>query len=72
MRNMMIVWLLAVVVLGACSKDDDLTDAQKVCAVGLYPQYNPKRSEECVNVCKTCKGGNTVTCTTSCKLRGAS
>lgn len=64
--------LAALAIAGGCAKEEELTAEQKVCVAGLYPAYDPSRTEACVNVCKTCKKGNTVTCHTSCRLRGAS
>lgn len=58
-------------VASGCAKEEELTAEQKVCVAGLYPTYDPKNAEACVKVCKTCKNGNTVTCHTSCRLRGA-
>ena len=63
--------VFTVLALSGCAKEDELTAEQKVCAIGLYPQYSAKRYDECVKVCTVCKKGNTVTCSTSCKLRGA-
>lgn len=63
--------LAAVAVTTGCVKDEELTAEQKACVAGLYPTYDPKVTEACVKVCKTCKKGNTVTCHTSCRLRGA-
>lgn len=66
------VALAALAVIGGCTKEEELTAQQKVCVAGLYPTYDPTKTEACVKVCKTCKKGNTVTCNTSCRLRGAS
>ncbi len=63
--------LLGLSVLIGCSKDDEFTPEQKLCVAQIYARYDPSLMEECVDACKKCKGGNTVTCTTSCKLRGA-
>lgn len=64
--------LLALLVFGApsCSQSD-VTGVVDVCAAELYPSYNPKLLEQCVAVCKKCQHGVTVTCTTSCTLKGA-
>lgn len=66
-----IVVVTALAVLGGCAKDEELTAEQRVCVAGLYPTYDPSRTEACVKVCKVCKKGNSVTCYTSCRLRGA-
>jgi hypothetical protein len=64
---------LALLVFAApsCSRSDDVTGAVDICAAELYPNYNPKALEQCVAVCKKCQHGVTVTCTTSCSLKGA-
>ncbi len=58
-------------ILAGCSKDDEFTPEQKLCVAQIYAKYDSSRMEECVDACKKCKGGNNVTCSTSCKLRGA-
>ncbi len=63
--------VLALSIFAGCAKDDEFTAEQKLCVGQIYAKYDPSRMEECVDACKKCKGGNTVTCTTSCKLRGA-
>ena len=63
--------VLALSLLAGCAKDDDFTPEQKLCVAQIYSKYDPSKMDECVDACKKCKGGNTVTCTTSCKLRGA-
>jgi hypothetical protein len=35
-------------------------------------EIEAKKIDQCVDVCKACMKGNTVTCNTSCRLRGAS
>lgn len=63
--------VFALVFVTGCAKDDEFTPEQKLCVAQIYAKYDPSRLEECVDACRKCKGGNTVTCTTSCKLRGA-
>ena len=63
--------VFALPLLIGCAKDDEFTPEQKLCVAQIYAKYDPSRMEECVDACKKCKGGNNVTCTTSCKLRGA-
>jgi hypothetical protein len=63
--------LLAVTFLTGCSNEPEYSDQQRACIAKLYSSYNPKQMNECVNVCKSCMDGNTVTCTTSCNLKGA-
>lgn len=63
--------LAVLAVAGGCVREEELTAEQKVCVAELYPAYDPSKRDACVKVCKTCKKGNTVTCHTSCRLRGA-
>jgi hypothetical protein len=59
--------------LTSCSKEPEYTAQQSACIAKQYKNYNPKQLSQCVNVvCKSCMGGNTVTCNTSCQLNGAS
>jgi hypothetical protein len=57
--------------LGGCSPESDTTGAISSCARDLFPTYNPKIMDQCVNACKKCDRGTTTTCTTSCTLKGA-
>jgi hypothetical protein len=63
--------MLAAVLLTGCSNEPEYTDQQRVCIARLYKDYDTKQMSQCVNVCKSCMGGNTTTCTTSCTLKGA-
>lgn len=63
--------VLGVFALGGCSPDPDTTGAISSCVRDLFPSYNPKIMDQCVNACKKCDRGTTITCTTSCTLRGA-
>jgi hypothetical protein len=58
--------------LSACSEEIETTPEQRVCIAGRYASYDAKKIDQCVDVCKACMKGNTVTCNTSCRLRGAS
>jgi hypothetical protein len=58
--------------LSACSQEIETTPEQRVCISGRYASYDAKKIDQCVDVCKACMKGNTVTCNTSCRLRGAS
>ncbi len=58
-------------VLGGCSPETETTGAISSCAKDLFPAYNPKIMDQCVNACKKCDRGTTTTCTTSCTLKGA-
>ena len=66
------LFLLAAGFLTACSNEPEYTDLQRACIAKQYNAYDRKQLSQCVNVCQYCLGGNTVTCNTSCKLKGAS
>jgi hypothetical protein len=72
--SVVLMALLMTFLLMACSSggDGNATAAEQKCAAKLYQNYNEKALDQCMNVCKSCRGGNTVTCSTSCKLKGAS
>ena len=55
----------------SCSPSGEVTGAITKCATDLYPGYNPKLMEQCVEVCRKCDRGTVTTCTTSCTLKGA-
>jgi len=65
------VLFLMVFAVQSCSKSDDVTGSIDQCATGIHSPYNPKALDQCVDVCRQCQHGVTVTCTTSCKLKGA-
>ena len=58
--------------LAACSNEPEYTDQQQACIARQYKVYDRKQLDQCLNVCKSCMSGTTTTCTTSCKLKGAS
>ncbi|OAF15034.1 hypothetical protein [Bradyrhizobium neotropicale] len=66
--------VLAVILLAlmtaAGEPEQDITGSTAACPVRNY-SYNPRDMNQCVNACKTCDHGTTVTCTTSCTLKGA-
>jgi hypothetical protein len=70
MRSAAIALILG---LGAasCSPDPEVAASTNKCATDLHPSYNPKARDQCVDVCIKCFNGNTVTCSTSCMLKGA-
>lgn len=70
MRKLYLIVLTAAFLTG-CSNEPEYSDQQRVCIAKLYGSYDAKQISQCVNVCKSCMGGNTVTCTTSCNLKGA-
>jgi hypothetical protein len=66
-----VLGVFALGALGGCSPDPDTTGAISNCVRDLFPTYNPKIMDQCVNACKKCDRGTTITCTTSCTLKGA-
>jgi hypothetical protein len=58
--------------LASCSQEIEYTDQQRSCIAQRYASYDARQLSQCVDVCKACMKGNTVTCNTSCRLRGAS
>ena len=70
--------VVAVLILGlmtaACNPEQDVTGSTATaaaCPMRSYSSYNPRDMNQCVAACKACDHGNTVTCTTSCTLKGA-
>jgi hypothetical protein len=70
MRAVVVILLLGLTVAG-CDPEQDITGAAPACPMRNYSSYNPKEMNQCVAACKACDRGNTVTCTTSCTLKGA-
>jgi hypothetical protein len=71
MRNLIPCAALAFC-LASCSQEIEYTDQQRSCIAQRYASYDARQLSQCVDVCKACMKGNTVTCNTSCRLRGAS
>ena len=65
------VLIAVALAMASCSKEPEYTDAQRVCIAQHYGKYDPKNLSQCLDICKACMSGNTATCTTSCKLKGA-
>lgn len=59
--------LLPLAILGACSREGDVTGTTNQCAA----TYNEKDFDQCVAACIKCEHGVTTTCATACRLRGA-
>jgi hypothetical protein len=51
--------------------ETEYSDQQRVCIAQRFKQFDPKTLSQCVDACKACMSGSTATCTTSCKLKGA-
>jgi hypothetical protein len=58
--------------LASCSQEVEYSDQQRACIAQRYQNFDAKKISQCVDVCKACMNGNTVTCNTSCRLKGAS
>lgn len=63
--------ILFALMTAACNQEQDVTGSTPLCPIRSYSSYNPRDMNQCVAACKSCDHGNTVTCTTSCTLRGA-
>ena len=72
MQKLVITILAIALLVGACKPEAAQTDEERICTAKLYPNYDVTRMDQCMDVCKSCRSGNTVTCSTSCKLKGAS
>ncbi len=57
--------------LAACDSETETSDAVKQCTTGATGSPRPREFDQCVRACKVCENGNTLTCSTSCRLRGA-
>ena len=67
----LIVTMFALMTAACEPEQQDITGSTAACPIRQYSTYNPKDLNQCVNACKSCDRGTTVTCTTSCTLRGA-
>lgn len=70
MRRLVLA-LLGALVLVSCSQEpdgDNTTGA--ICPAKRFP-LDPKNLKQCVDACIACDSGTTMTCTTSCYLKGA-
>ena len=56
----------------ACDQKQDITGSTSASTRPLRNySYNPRDMKQCVDACKACDRGTTVTCSTSCTLKGA-
>jgi hypothetical protein len=67
-----IVLVATAICVASCSQEVEYSDQQRACIAQRYSEFDPRNLSQCVDVCKACMAGTTVTCTTSCKLKGAS
>lgn len=65
-------WTALALLLGACSQEVDYSSEQRACIAQHFSGYDASKLNQCVDACKLCMKGTTVTCNTSCRLRGAS
>jgi hypothetical protein len=61
--------IILALMTAACDQTQDITGS--VCEMRNYSSFNPRDMNQCVAACKACDRGTTVTCTTSCSLKGA-
>jgi hypothetical protein len=67
-----IVLMLALTVMTGCQQEPEVTGStSNKCVAELFSAYNPKNLNQSLAVCSRCDHGTAVTCSTSCKLRGA-
>jgi len=70
MRSLVLI-ILTALVLSSCGREEEVTSSTNAtCAARHFP-YDPKNLKLCVDACRSCDNGTTVTCTTSCTLKGA-
>src|ERR1700737_3364271 len=55
----------------ARSPEAEVRGSTNKCATDLYPSYNAKVLDQCVDVCIRCNRGTTTPCPPSCTLKGA-
>ncbi len=63
--------IMFAVMTAACNQEQDITGSTAACPMRAYSTFTPRDMNQCVSACKACDRGNTVTCTTSCTLKGA-
>jgi hypothetical protein len=68
----LIILVSIAVCAASCSQEIEYSDQQRACIAQRYKKFDVRNLSQCVDVCETCMTGTTVTCTTSCKLKGAS
>lgn len=72
MRWMLVPFVVVVMLgLAACEPETETTNSIKQCTAGLTGSVAPRNLDQCVETCKICEHGNTMSCTTACRLKGA-
>jgi len=66
-----LVILIPLAVLAACSQGGDVTGATNQCKASLPSSYEERNFDQCVAACIKCENGVMTTCATSCRLKGA-
>jgi hypothetical protein len=66
------ILLTAAIGLAGCSQAPEYSEQQRMCIAQRHKAYDARQLSQCVDVCNACMNGSTVTCNTSCKLKGAS
>jgi len=66
-----LAFIIVALAMAACNQEQDITGSTPVCEMRNYSSYNPRDMNQCVAACKACDRGTTVTCSTSCSLKGA-
>jgi hypothetical protein len=66
-----VVLIAIAICVASCSQEVEYSDQQRACIAQRYREFDARNLSQCVDVCKACMTGTTVTCTTSCKLKGA-
>jgi hypothetical protein len=69
---LILVGTAAFILLHWQSRAVEYSGEQRACISHRYKQFNPQSLAQCIDACKVCMKGSTVTCNTSCKLKGAS
>ena len=51
-------FLAIIISLTACKSEPEVTGSTHKCATDMYPNYNSKRMDQCVDVCHQMRAGN--------------
>jgi len=69
--QVVLVILIPLAVLAACSQGGDATSDVNLCKASLPFPHDEKNFDQCIAACIKCEHGVTTTCATSCRLKGA-